>query len=292
MSLIQYIPGNTLLHRLDPRAKLAFIPFIIALAFILNQPLLLAILVVMIFACWLYVRAPISYMARMIGIILVLTIFITIIQGIFYSQRSSEYNLNNQVNSNTIEESKKIDLIPKSLREGKLREWFGGPEDENRLLTLNSEGVILGLTLGMRLGSIISIVPLITMTTPLTDLMLAMVKMKIPWNISYLVVTSFRFVPLLMNQTDTILNAQKLRGLSIEKAGLYKRMTAYAPLAIPVILGAFRSSDQLEMVLECRGFTNIIERTSLYEIGWKTIDTIFVIAMLFILIGATVILYV
>lgn len=291
MSLIQFIPGETALHRLDPRTKLGFIPFIIALAFIFNQPLLLAILVILTFAAWLYVRAPISYMARMIVIILVLTLFITLIQGIFYSQRSSEYILSNE-NNHQVEESGKIDLIPRSLRVGVISDWFGDYQDEDRLLTLNRDGVLLGLTLGMRLGSIISIVPLITMTTPLTDLMLAMVKMKIPWNISYLVVTSFRFVPLLMNQTDTILNAQKLRGLSIEKAGLYKRMTAYAPLAIPVILGAFRSSEQLEMVLACRGFTNIKERTSLYQIGWKTFDTVVVCVMVLVLLASIFILYI
>jgi energy-coupling factor transport system permease protein len=75
-----------------------------------------------------------------------------------------------------------------------------------------------------------------------------------------------------MSQTDTILNAQKLRGLAVEKSNLVKRITAYAPLAVPVILGAFRNSEQLEIVLACRGFMDVTERTTLYEITWQPSD--------------------
>ena len=77
-----------------------------------------------------------------------------------------------------------------------------------------------------------------------------------------------------------------MRGLAVEKAGLVKKITAYAPLAIPVILGAFRNSEQLEMVLACRGFTNITTRSTLYEIGWKFRDTLAIIFMFLILIIA------
>ena len=189
----------------------------------------------------------------------------------------------------TSEASEEVfDLIPARFRVGVIEKWFGPADKPDRALILYKKGIIFGLTLGFRLGSIISIMPLITMTTPLTDLMLALAKMRVSWTIAYIVVTSFRFVPLLMAQTDTILNAQKLRGLAVEKANLVKRITAYAPLAIPVILGAFRNSEQLEIVLATRGFTNITERTTLYEIGWETRDTVAVVLMVGIISAAVV----
>ncbi len=286
MSLVQFVPGETVIHQLDPRTKLALVPFVFILAFILSKPLPLLILLILIFMAWFYVRAPISYFTRILTVIITLTIFITIIQGLFYNQRSSQYEKSQSKDaplSAEIQESAElIDLIPDVLRVGVVEEWFGSVDDPDRSFVLYKDGVILGITLGLRLGCIIAIMPLVTMTTSLTDLMLALVKLKVPWTIAYLVVTSFRFVPLLMNQTDTILNAQKIRGLAVEKAGLVKKITAYAPLAIPVILGAFRNSEQLEMVLACRGFTNITVRSTLYEIGWKSRDTMAIIFMFLI----------
>ena len=273
MSLVQYVPTNTIVHRLDPRVKLALVPFVLVVSLILAHPLYLLIGVVAIIGAWVYIRAPLAYASRMLVVILIFLVMIVGIQGMFYHQRTSSYDVKDEARIVF------LDLIPANLRSGPLGNVFGAADDPDRGLVLYEVGVIFGLMLTLRFGCIVAIMPLVTMTTPLTDLMLALTKIRVPWKISYLVVTSFRFVPLLMSQTDTILNAQKLRGLSVEKANLIKRITAYAPLAVPVILGAFRNSELLEMVLAVRGFTNVTERTTLYEIRWRPIDTAAVVAM-------------
>jgi energy-coupling factor transport system permease protein len=295
MSLVQYVPTNTFIHRLDPRTKLVIILFVLALAFTLQSLIALLILMAAILGSWLYVKAPFSYISKTLTVLIVLTIFITLIQGFFYSQRTEFYektysdDTSTTVTGDEVEgEIETIDLIPARFRVGLIAKWFGPSDKPDRAFILYKEGVLFGLTLGLRLGSIISVMPLITMTTPLTDLMLALVKLRVSWTISYIFITSFRFVPLLMSQTDTILNAQKLRGLAVEKANLIKRITAYAPLAIPVILGAFRNSEQLEIVLATRGFTDITNRTSLYEIGWENRDTVAVSVMGFVFVLAIV----
>lgn len=288
MSLVQYIPTNTILHRLDPRVKLLLVPFVITMAFVLSKPLTLLAMVLIILGAWIYIKAPFSHLQSMLTVIGFLMLFITIMQGLFYTQRSSEYGTGSIFSRDeqpsevdTPAQEILVDLIPRGLRSTDfVTNLFGDPDKPDRALVLYKEGVLLGLTLGLRLANIVLIMPLITMTTSLTDLMLALTKLYVPWTIAYLVVISFRFVPVLMNQMDTILSAQKLRGLDVEKANIVKRITAYAPLAIPVILGAFKDSEQLEMVLAVRGFTtDIVNRTTLYEIAWERKDTIAVALM-------------
>lgn len=250
--LVQYIPRETTIHRLDPRVKLAVIPVVLILSFVLAHPLALLGLVLLLYAAWAWVRAPLDYVRGLLVMTLFLMLFITIIQGLF---------------------------------------WQGA--DGVAVLKVGSvglyrAGLLRGVAMGLRLAAIISVMPLVTMTTPMADLMLALVSFGIPWQIAYIVLTAFRFVPLLTGQADTVLNAQKLRGLNIEKANIVRRIMAYAPLAVPVILGAFRSSEQLEMVLECRGFgTNLDQRSSLYEIKWKQSDTI-AIALLLLALAAAI----
>ena len=268
MSLVQYVPTDTFIHRLDPRTKLALIPCVLILSLVLEHPLFLLVVLASIMVAWLYIRAPLAYVSQIFVVIVIFMVMIILIQGMFYHQRSASYGVAEA------DRTVLVDLIPSSLRVGPVARIFGPADQTDRALVLYKVGVIFGVTLGLRLGCIVSIMPLLTMTTPLTDLMLAIAKLGVPWKYAYLVVTSFRFVPLLMSQTDTILSAQKLRGLAVEKANLVRRITAYAPLAVPVILGAFRNSEQLETVLACRGFMNVTERTTLYEIGWQRRDSV------------------
>lgn len=282
MSLVQYVPTDTFIHRLDPRTKMALIPFVLLLSVVLEHPLFLLAVMGTIIGAWFYIRAPFDYVYRLFIVIAVFMVVIVLVQGMFYHQRSAAYA--------TEEDNRAIflDLIPASLRVGPIEDIFGAADADDRSLVLYEAGVLFGVALGLRLGCIISVMPLMTMTTSLTDLMLALTKLRVPWKFAYLVVTSFRFVPLLMSQTDTILNAQKLRGLAVEKANLAKRITSYAPLAVPVILGAFRNSEQLEMVLACRGFTDVEERTTLYDIGWQLRDSVALVLMLLVLFLAIV----
>jgi energy-coupling factor transport system permease protein len=278
MSLVQYVPTDTFIHRLDPRTKLAAIPIVLILSLVLEHPLYLFILLLAVMGTWFFIRAPFAYVKRLLIMLALFMVMIVLIQGLFFHQRSASYG------ATDADRTVWVDLIPSFLRVGAIERTFGAADDVERSLVLYRAGVIFGVTLGLRLACIVSIMPLLTMTTSLTDLMLALAKLRLPWTYSYLIVTSFRFVPLLMSQTDTILSAQKLRGLAVEKANLVRRITAYAPLAVPVILGAFRNSEQLEAVLACRGFINVTERTTLYEIGWQRRDSIALAIMLLLIL--------
>ncbi len=280
MSLVQYVPTDTFIHRLDPRTKLALIPFVLVLSLVLEHPLYLLIALVVIMGAWIYIRAPLAYVKRLLTMLAIFMVMIVLIQGLFFHQRTASYGVAEA------DRQVLVDLVPAFLRVGGIERALGSADAPDRSLVLYRVGVIFGVTLGLRLACIVSIMPLVTMTTSLTDLMLALAKLRIPWTYAYLFVTSFRFVPLLMSQTDTILSAQKLRGLAVEKANLFRRITAYAPLAVPVILGAFRNSEQLEAVLACRGFVNVKERTTLYEIGWEPRDSIAIAVMILLILTA------
>ncbi|MCL4459625.1 MAG: energy-coupling factor transporter transmembrane protein EcfT [Chloroflexi bacterium] len=269
--LVQYVPGNTAVHRLDPRTKLAMAAVVLILAFLFDNAFLLLGLFLAVLAIWIWIKAPMDFVRNLFIALIAFMIFIVLIQGLFW-QGAQRTVL--------------IDLFPSWSRVGPIARIIGESWDPHRGGILVREGVIFGISLGFRLGAVLTIMPLITMTTQVQDLTLALESMGVPWRIAYIVLTTFRFIPVLLAQTNTILNAQKLRGLEVEKAGLVKKVTAYAPLAVPVILGAFRNSEQLEMVLECRGFAQATNRTSLYEIVWKREDTVAILLFVLLIVVA------
>jgi len=110
------------------------------------------------------------------------------------------------------------------------------------------------------------------LTTSPDDLGLALEESHIPYEFCFAFTTAVRFVPVLANEAQTIVDAQRSRGLELEKGNFMRRVRNYIPILIPLIVSAIRRSLELAEAMESRAFGAKKTRTSLYILRMKSID--------------------
>ncbi|HIJ08123.1 TPA: energy-coupling factor transporter transmembrane protein EcfT [Candidatus Bathyarchaeota archaeon] len=104
------------------------------------------------------------------------------------------------------------------------------------------------------------------LTTSPDHLGLALEQSGVPYEFSFAFTTAVRFVPVLAEEAQTIMDAQKARGLELEKGSFMKRIRNYIPVLIPLIVSAIRRSLELAEAMESRAWGAIKKRTNLYEL--------------------------
>ncbi len=104
------------------------------------------------------------------------------------------------------------------------------------------------------------------LTTSPDMLGLALEQSRVPYEFSFAFTTAVRFVPVLAEEAQTIMDAQKARGLELEKGGFMKRIRNYIPILIPLIVSAIRRSLELAEAMESRAWGAVKKRTNLYAL--------------------------
>ncbi|MFQ6075733.1 MAG: energy-coupling factor transporter transmembrane component T family protein [Candidatus Bathyarchaeia archaeon] len=121
------------------------------------------------------------------------------------------------------------------------------------------------------------------LTTSPDDLGLALEQTRIPYEFCFAFTTAVRFVPVLANEAQTIIDAQRSRGLELDKGSFLKRVRNYIPILIPLIVGAIRRSLELAEAMESRAFGAKRRRTNLYVLKLKAMDYLTVSVSLLVL---------
>ena len=148
---------------------------------------------------------------------------------------------------------------------------------------LTGSGIFSALALTVRFLVLLTTFSLFFMTTSPDDLGLALDKIGIvrwlsrrwlgfPSALSFTFTTAVRLVPTLAVDAQTVIDAQRSRGLELDRGNLLRRVRNYVPILIPLLLVAIRRSLELAEALEARGFPGRKDRTSLYELKFKTVD--------------------
>ncbi len=104
------------------------------------------------------------------------------------------------------------------------------------------------------------------LTTSPDHLGLALEESRVPYEFAFAFTTAVRFVPVLAEEAQTIMDAQKARGLELEKGGIFKRIRNYVPVLIPLIVSAIRRSLELAEAMESRAWGATKKRTNLYSL--------------------------
>jgi len=104
------------------------------------------------------------------------------------------------------------------------------------------------------------------LTTSPDHLGLALEQTRVPYEFAFAFTTAVRFVPVLAEEAQTIMDAQKARGLELEKGGFLKRIRNYIPVLIPLIVSAIRRSLELAEAMESRAWGATKKRTNLYAL--------------------------
>lgn len=255
----RYIPGNSMIHRLDPRSKLLAMFAFLLLIFWANNLITNVLIIAFVFAMVLLSQIRLSFFINglkpMIGIILFTTFF-----QVFFTPGASVL-------------------------------W------EFWIFKVSIEGLRQALIIFIRFVLIIFFSTLLTLTT--TPLSLAdgiesglapLKRLKVPVHeIGLMLSMSLRFVPTLMDDTTRIMNAQRARGVDFNEGNLIQKVKSVIPILIPLFASSFKRADALATAMEARGYQGGEGRTKYRVLEWKLLDTCAVIVM--ILLGVTLSMY-
>ena len=233
ITLGQYFPGNSFIHRLDPRTKLiVLVVYIVALFLAVNwvsYALMAAFLLIVIKISTIPAKSFIRGMKPLLMILI-----FTGVLNLFF----------------TTDGTVLVDF------------WF---------ITITSDGVERAIFMVVRILLLICGTFLLTYTTSpisLTDgleaLMNPLKKIKVPVHeLSMMMCIALRFIPTLIEETDKIMSAQKARGADFESGTLMEKAKALIPILVPLFISAFRRADELATAMECRCYQGGEGRTKM-----------------------------
>ncbi|RPK03537.1 hypothetical protein FH5_02074 [Priestia endophytica] len=254
MIIGQYVPGDSFIHRMDPRAKLIIVFFYVAVIFLANNIVSYSIIGLFAILAVLVSRVPIYFIIKGLKPILFIIIF-TFLLHIFMT------------------------------REGEVIADIG-------FLKIYEGGVIQGIYISLRFLFLILLTTLLTLTTTpieVTDgmetLLHPLKKVHFPVHeLALMMSISLRFIPTLMDETDKILKAQTARGVDFSSGPIKDRLKAVVPLLIPLFISAFKRAEELATAMEARGYQGGEGRTKYRQLSWGSIDTMALI--IFVIVAA------
>jgi len=133
------------------------------------------------------------------------------------------------------------------------------------------------LTMSLRFLVLVESFSIFFLTTSPDHLGLALEQSRVPYEFTFAFTTAVRFVPVLAEEAQTIMDAQKARGLELERGNFLKRVRNYIPILIPLIVSAIRRSLELAETMESRAWGASPKRTNLYVLKMKLGDLVLIV---------------
>jgi energy-coupling factor transport system permease protein len=156
---------------------------------------------------------------------------------------------------------------------------------------MTREGLLFGVNAVLKTVSLMLVAPMVIFTTPVDDMVTGLVRSRVPYKIAFIFAATLRFFPLLLTDIGAIIDAQRLRGIAVEKMNILGRIRIYARIAVPLCLGAMVRSQQLEVVLQSKAFSGSKDRTYLHEPRLRTADVLIMLGSLAFLLSAFVLYF-
>ncbi len=221
IALGQYIPGDSLVHRLDPRVKIVLIFLFIVFLFVAQNFVSLLLLVISVVVSISLSGVPLRHYLKSIKAILFIVLFTSVL-NLFYGGGETLLKIG--------------------------------------FMEIKSGGVSNAVFITVRIISLILLSAVLTFTTSPTSLTDAIERLMKPLKvfhvkvheIAMMMTIALRFVPTLLEETDKIMSAQKARGADMESGGFAQRARALLPILIPLFVSSFRRAYDLAMAMECR----------------------------------------
>jgi energy-coupling factor transport system permease protein len=257
ITLGQFFPGDTVIHRLDPRTKLILTIVYIAALFIAKSYISYAVMIAVLATCLLISTIKLKTILKGIKPIIII-IIITGILNLFFTK--------------------------------------GTPLVTIWKITITQEGVRTAVFMILRLIMLITGTFLLTYTTSpidLTDglesLFSPLKKVKVPIHeLAMMMSIALRFIPTLIEETDKIMSAQKARGADFETGNLIQKAKAMLPLLVPLFISAFRRADELAIAMESRCYHGGKGRTRMKQLKMALRDYMSLLSGAVVLAGVIV----
>ena len=243
ITLGQYYPTKSVIHRMDPRVKLFGTILFIVTLFIAKNPVVYIIAAAFLFSCIRIAKIPVKYIMKGLKSIMVI-LGITLIFNLF-------------------------------LTEGHVLVRFWK-------FKITYEGILQAVYMGIRLVMLIMGSSLMTLTTTPNDLTDGLEKslrflnaVKFPVHeMAMMMSIALRFIPILMEETDKIMKAQMARGADFESGNFIKKVKAMVPILVPLFISAIRRAYDLATAMEARCYKGGKGRTKMKPLRYHKIDGI------------------
>lgn len=250
----QYIPKDSLVHKLDPRTKIICLIFYMIGLFLVNN--LSGYAIVIFFTLVIIFLSHISLITILKGLKpLLLIVFLTMSLHFFMTEG---------------------DL---------LWQWH--------FLKITVQGLRQGFFMALRLIFLVMITSLLTLTTTplaLTDGLESILRrlfVPLAHELAMMMTIALRFIPTLIEETEKIMKAQMARGADFESGGLFSRAKSLLPLLVPLFLSSFRRADELALAMEARCYRGGENRTRMTELRWAFTDYV-AFVFLIVFLGITI----
>ena len=258
ISLGQFLPGNSSVHRLDPRTKILLMVVYIVIVFYVKTLWVFALPTALLIAMFAFARVPVSYFGSSLKPMKWLLIFMFVL-NLFVTPGSTV-----------------------------LFQW--------KFIRFTQEALEQAVFITLRLVLLVAGTSILTLTTSpiaLTDglekLMSPLRKLHFPAHeLAMMMTIALRFIPTLLEETDRIQKAQMARGADFESGNLFQRAKSMIPILVPLFVSAFRRADELAMAMESRCYHGGEGRTRMRELHFHAGDLVATLLLLAVLAGIIV----
>ncbi len=246
----QYYPANSIVHRADPRFKLVILVLYLVMVFFCESFFSFGFLTLFVIAVILLSRVPPLKVLKGLKMIIIIVLITTVLTLIFYTDSSST----------------------------PLAEWG--------IFHIYLSGIYASIKLAWRLLLLIIMSTLLTLTSTPTELcdgleslLSPLKKLHFPVHELALIMSiALRLIPTLIEETDKIMNAQKARGAQFESKNPFKKIKAMLPVLIPLFVSSFRRADDLADAMDSRCYRGAKGRTRMKKLKFHVGD---MLALLF-----------
>ncbi len=251
----QYFPGKSLLHRMDPRIKIVLTLVFLVVIFLCKNFWALGLMAAFLLGGILISGVPFKMLLKSLkGILLI--ICLTAVLNLFYA-----------TGGNIL-----LDL---------------------KFAQITDKGIYTAVFMAVRISCLIIASSLMTYTTTPTMLTDAIERLLSPLKVfkiqvntlAMMMTLALRFIPTLIEEIDKIMNAQKARGADLESGNLIDRAKALVPILVPLFVSSFRRAYELAFAMECRCYTGSNERTRMKQMKMSILDVLFVFGAALLLAG-------
>ncbi len=242
ITLGQYFPGKTVVHRMDPRTKLLLLIVYLVTVFLASTYASAALVIIFLVTVTWLARIPFKSMVKGLKPMLIFILF-TAVLNLFYTKGGTL-----------------------------LLDWW--------IFHIYTEGIKTAFFMVLRIMLLVCGTFLLTYTTSpiaLTDalerLLSPLKKIHVPVHeLAMMMSIALRFIPTLIEETDKIISAQKARGADFETGSLIRRAKALIPILVPLFVSAFRRADELATAMECRCYHGGEGRTRMKVLRFTRLD--------------------
>ena len=261
MGIIDFRPGDSFMHKCDPRVKVLILLVMSIIVFVCENLFVVTAMALIFLAQWFICKLPMKDIKGFLKVVTGMMGFIIVLQIIFYGDPDTAM-------------------------------WiYRFPEETPVIggMGFKWDGLFFGILLAIRFYALIMLLPTIVKTTRLDLLSLGIQGLGMNYKIAYMATTALNMIPAFQDEIRTIQEAQKMRGQTVfESGGLGEKIKGWISLVVPLVVGAMRRAQMMGVAMDTRAFGAYPQRTCISTLTLKKSDVLIGVAYLVLAVALLV----